>query len=59
MPCYDSRNEPSYLAKEFRHNSDVAQMLCHILKNYPEAACTAEIQEWWKEHKKRDNDPRN
>lgn len=61
MPCYDSRNEPSYLLREakrdFRHNSDVAQMLCDILKYKPELIdYTPEIQRWWKEHKERDAD---
>jgi hypothetical protein len=59
MPCYDSRDEPDYVRKEardeFRHNSDVAEMLCKILTLYPEATYTTEeIQNWWKEHQERD-----
>jgi hypothetical protein len=61
VPCYDSRNEPAYVRaearKEWRHNSDVAQMLCTILKECrPETIATLpeEIQQWWAEHQARD-----
>lgn len=66
MPCYDPRdNDPSeirqearkQLAIEFRHNSPVAEMLCHILTHiHPAEIATMpeEIQVWWKEHQARD-----
>ena len=66
MPCYDPRdNDPAAIrseaiarfAVEFRHNSPVAEMLCHILSHiHPAeiATMTEEIQVWWKEHQARD-----
>jgi hypothetical protein len=60
MPCYDSRNEPDYVRREaredFRHNSDVAEMLCWILTNYGDSGIelTPDIKQWWEEHKSRD-----
>lgn len=67
MPCYDSRNDLSsgerealqILRQDYRHNSDVAEMLCFLcgliekqgdMKKYP-----LTIQHWWAYHKERDN----
>lgn len=30
MPCYDDRNSSESIRKDFRHNSDVAEMLCAL-----------------------------
>lgn len=61
MPCYDNRDSPSEVReearKDFRHNSDVAEMLCHVLSNiHPFAIATLpeNIQQWWQEHQIRD-----
>lgn len=66
MPCYDSRDSPEYKVQEarrdFRHNSDVAEMLCYLLKQVDavkageefELKLTPQIMLWWQEHKIRD-----
>jgi len=62
MPCYDSRNEPAYVTaeakREFRHNSDVAEMLCWVMvqieRGEPITEIPVELAGWWIEHKKRD-----
>lgn len=61
MPCYDSRDSSTYAVEEarktFRHNSDVADMLCNLLKKQtPEYIATLPVatQVWWKEHQERD-----
>lgn len=66
MPCYDDRDSPANVAaeavtrarKEFRHNSDVAQMLCSLIKALEAYGVTSLIDrptaQWWEEHKKRD-----
>lgn len=50
MPCYDHRNDPSYIREELRedtkrqveaarksflHNSPVAELLCSVMKEVP------------------------
>lgn len=62
MPCYDSRDSPSYVREEaraeFRHNSDVAEMLCSVLSQLAAGngvTISAEMQLWWSEHQQRDN----
>ena len=67
MPCYDGReNERQVLVndvdrerlrKAWRHNSDVAELLCTVLKGTPKATLAKmprEVQMWWKEHQERD-----
>lgn len=71
MPCYLVTDPPSReevevsWRKEFRHNSDVAEMLCYLLANHftelPEKGmkrCVLDlpenVQKWWQEHKARD-----
>lgn len=62
MPCYDSRNEPDYVRaearREFRHNSDVAEMLCWLMVKIqaqePITEIPIELATWWIEHKARD-----
>ena len=61
MPCYDHRDSPEYQVAEarqnFRHNSDVAEMLCYVLSNINPvhiATMPENIQVWWKEHQERD-----
>jgi hypothetical protein len=58
MPCYDERNAPSYVEKEVRrdarHNSDVAEMLCWIIKNNKKLTTNKDIDVWWLEHQIRD-----
>lgn len=59
MPCYDSRNEPTYILKEakkeWRHNSDVAGLLCEAMVHlrYIEDL-SPELKQWWAEHQARD-----
>lgn len=61
MPCYDHRDSPSEVReearKDFRHNSDVAEMLCHVLTHtHPSAIATMpeNLRVWWTEHQTRD-----
>lgn len=58
MPCYDSRSDPSYVRyearKEFRHNSDVAEMLCRLCKVVDPLLLDHETHQWWVEHQTRD-----
>lgn len=67
MPCYDSRDDPSYvraeteheIRRDCRHNSDVAELLCWLLKNSPAARnehCrnNPKLAKWWAEHQARD-----
>ena len=61
MPCYDNRDSPSEVRaearKDFRHNSDVAEMLCHVLTHVPPSdiqTMPKNIQVWWTEHQARD-----
>lgn len=63
MPCYthvteEEKEEAARL--RFRHNSDVAELLCAVMKTAPEPIqellCihVPKLREWWKEHQKRD-----
>lgn len=67
MPCYDSRDtDRSYISAEavkearitFRHNSDVAELLCSTLKQLERIGqidiINSATQQWWDEHKLRD-----
>lgn len=61
MPCYDNRNDASYVRAEaikaFMHNSPIAQMLCALMKQIESGAITEwpeGLWEWWEEHKARD-----
>lgn len=63
MPCYDSRDsEKAVIANarhDFRHNSDVAEILCDLLKRLDPtqiAALPLDTQQLWIEHQKRDAD---
>lgn len=53
MPCHDGRDDP-----DFRHNSDVADMLCNLMTQLEEHGRIVEIpyplQVWWQQHKERD-----
>lgn len=63
MPCYDSRSDPDYVRedarREFRHNSDVAELLCFVL-SHPMSVVQAclnnnpALAKWWAEHAERD-----
>lgn len=64
MPCYDSRNDNDCVRSEariqFRHNSDVADLLCYVLRSVSKGTLDAltrnkpELRAWWEEHKVRD-----
>ena len=61
MPCYDSRNDPENIwdeaRRDFRHNSDVAEMLCTVLRLPRNSDLLHEVpglSRWWKEHQERD-----
>lgn len=69
MPCYEPRRDNhaevrAECAREFRHNSDVAQMLCEVMRHLQRvtgrhmpsmlAELSPELQQWWYEHKQRD-----
>lgn len=60
MPCYDGRGEPANLREEFRHNSDVAELLCGLCQQLEIRGLAHEINssskraKWWKEHQARD-----
>lgn len=66
MPCYDDRSHPDNVKAaamaEFRHNSDVAEMLCYVLTNLEKVYGVNGVVEmlpvatavWWDEHKERD-----
>jgi hypothetical protein len=62
MPCYDHRDSPEEVREEayrdFRHNSDVAEMLCSICKQAPVQEKwifnVPGVEQWWKEHQIRD-----
>lgn len=63
MPCYDSRDSADAVRASaragFRHNSDVAEMLCDLMKRLDPtqiAALPLATQLWWVEHQKRDAD---
>lgn len=63
MPCYQP--EPTYeeqkdsFYKEFKHNSELAEMLCELMARIEkveghESHVSPRILEWWEEHKERD-----
>lgn len=70
MPCYDGReNERQVLVtyehearirKDCRHNSDVAELLCALLRQMPlrerglHLAFNIPLATWWREHQARD-----
>jgi len=62
MPCYDSRSDANTsegraeMRKDFRHNSDVAEMLCGMCRVVEARGLfiPTDVYEWWKEHKARD-----
>lgn len=62
MPCYDSRNDLNTsdgredLRKSFRHNSDVAEMLCTMCKTAESFGMPIpkSVWGWWEEHQIRD-----
>jgi hypothetical protein len=62
MPCYDGRESQHFAVeearREFRHNSDVAEMLCRLMRqlesNADELEIPVSLQMWWYEHKQRD-----
>lgn len=61
MPCYDSRDTSDSILSsarhDFRHNSDVAEMLCDLLKNFSLTQISelpVSTKLWWIEHQKRD-----
>lgn len=66
MPCYTEVTEEERAAgyrREFRHNSDVAQMLCKVLRwceAFPMSTGDIshhfgkEVKDWYVEHKERD-----
>ena len=60
MPCYDPPrpgDEYERAQKEFRHNSEVADMLCAVCKLMGDGWVTHQsdnLQAWWREHKERD-----
>jgi hypothetical protein len=63
MPCYDERGSgrTEYVRitpKEYRHNSDVAEILCSLCKVLVARGLIhlldAAGAQWWKEHKRRD-----
>lgn len=61
MPCYDPRDSEEgridNARKAFRHNSDIAEMLCDLMKRL-DPADVAQLplatQQWWVEHQQRD-----
>lgn len=73
MPCYDPPHGATAVEVqqavnnarlEFRHNSEVAQMLCEVLQHIERVTgphmptaleeFSPELQQWWAEHKQRD-----
>lgn len=64
MPCYDGRNAPMNIERDlrdsFRHNSDVAELLCGLCQQLEARGLAHEINSsaaranWWKEHQRRD-----
>lgn len=69
MPCYDPRDSSTeaevsrirtQLINEFQHNSNIAEMLCSLMKGiHPDDhekifKHIPGLQEWFEEHKKRD-----
>lgn len=68
MPCYDARDDSSYVRAETerevradcRHNSDVAELLCFVMNNLNSAtrigllANNVALAKWWGEHVERD-----
>lgn len=70
MPCYDPNNTYAQgvidgaidadrsARAEFRHNSDVAQLLCEACKLLDDEDCltyvSPELKQWWAEHQQRD-----
>lgn len=64
MPCYDERSSPEYAVEaarlDFRHNSDVAEMLCGLLRSmsHPQRIVHVPnvpgLARWWQQHQERD-----
>ena len=64
MPCYDSRSDVEFSEQKarerFRHNSDVAELLCGLCQQLESRGLAHEINSsskraaWWREHKRRD-----
>ena len=61
MPCYDIRNSREYIVDEarieYRHDSDVAELLCDLMKQIADGKITylsPELLTWWDEHQRRD-----
>lgn len=65
MPCYDSRDNDvgeslRVAAKEWHHNSPVAELLCGVLSNLPASMVSDAVRRdpklghWWADHQERD-----
>jgi hypothetical protein len=61
MPCYepsDAEYARDRARLEFRHNSEVAQMLCDLMKQLlsgkGEIDVSPQLAQWWNEHEQRD-----
>lgn len=64
MPCYDPPRESLNTMRikweeEFRHNSDVAALLCEAMQciksiGIGDSHLSFELRQWWEEHKIRD-----
>ncbi len=61
MPCYDSRNDTSYIRNECRIEEEKLNSLlcsaCRVLeRNKYDFEENPRLSEWWSEHKKQDED---
>lgn len=63
MPCHTpeptEEEERAYHYKDFKHNSELAEMLCELMARIEkvegfETHVSPKILEWWEEHKERD-----
>src|SRR5687768_16145620 len=69
MPCYDGRETSGYSGgyddgksfqkREGRHNSDVAELLCMVMRSVPGNVASNLLRDkklatWWEEHQERD-----
>lgn len=59
MPCYDHRNEPSYVraevTAEYRDKiNKLTRLLCELCQCSEPDNWSPELNAWWKEHRKLD-----
>lgn len=55
MPCYDSRNDASYLNRELQDKCNrLTRLLCEVMSDNSNIVASVELQIWWRKHQEID-----